>query len=1766
MNRDKVKVLIISVVIISFTILVFLGGIKLYNNSYSNFKLNGYIIASKNDTKSERYYFNENQKYKKTVNKNVVFETTSKNSVSVLENSFVHYDNNSISTLKKAAILNLDNIDDKTIKYYNLYEGSILNKSNDTYSFTNSGKRTSLKNMIVKISSNKYLIAGADIVLNIAGQKKEFKNNYLEVTFFDGNIIKIENQEESYKNIQDNISIEIGDILINLNNKTISKNGEVKLNLEQITIDSDDNIDISEKENQDIDEDTDDNNTVNEENKKSENDIPNVEKDTIDSYDASEVIVNNQKYKDPIFTIEKLNVGINSIDCSILIEDPDSLLQDNIYINIYDSATSEMVYEFKQSSSLSNINVKLNTLNYNTNYILVVSADYIKGDIKYNKDFIQKTFVTSDLGIDVSKNYITKDSISLNFNKSDYSNVDSFNIKLCDTKNNCIKKSVDTSALDELVFDNLKENSKYTFTISDVSTSASGISTTLEADFDKFEYSTLKNTPSVEKIDVSIDKKNSIFTITPVNVNDKDNAIKSYQYEIYEVVDGELKSESSKKIEKKDNKSFDINVSKDGSSGTLKRNTEYKCFLTIVYNDNTKDIYMDPVYTTLYMGGNEYPVISFEESGLGITHESINGFIKVSDKSHTIRSNLIIVEYSSNSSSISGRIEYSDFNPGDTNINIPINVTGLKSNESYNFKVISNNIELNDVNSVISDNDNVNYVELKNFNLTTKIPNKIKVNVSQNDTLENFFSLNVRFENKQSVELNTLSILRLSFSQLPDFSESNNNELVEIEYKDNNTNIYESSISSCFISNENCFDIPLDANYNITSSKLGLDKFDFHGNIFLKIEGIDYAGNIIEFSIVNGDTDTNTNIFKIITIDSLRAPTNKNDSLMVESITKKNAVLYDNKNYSEKMFDDTFVGFTVYPRNYFNSSKAYEDYKVKMHYDLYNSQYNEIKKKYECVRDDSLLIHKYEYELVVNPKDAKQKLYFDDNQFKRGNNYCVIWYAELIHSDDPSNIIKYGYDDIYTSKILRADLQKPVFNLYLDNTNDSKMFFKYKYDDYDNALKSVVFDTLEKVEVSKEDLNENSDYSKQLEVPINQGERTTISYNYYSDCDNVNNEQLTQYNFEGEKNYNWIDIVKTKMDDNDGTLKIYFDNLPNIDKTIADVAEFSLKFSSGNINKTIKYHEFDSIKIDDVYYKGVVVDLLQLAKVGLTNKDVSIQLNIKYDSGIAGYSLLNENNEISLKVLKNGLNTSYYKYNNQFEISQFIMDNIFKSVPSYSLVNDSINFKLNYNNTEFNNVFRLASGCVVSSDGDCIYPSKIVSDSVHLSNIRFESAPIVLKLVSKDISVYSGNMTFDVYGIEGLNDNRLKFTITKNGVDVTSSLSINLDKNNLSMSGLTNNEEYVLDVKYKDDNNQYVSVKCLDQNQNIVDNFQFSTPSMVEFDNIELKYNGGNSYQDHHFNAIYDINSILDLDFIQYWLCDEYGNNCVKFNLHNTDTNSKNNFDSSHNIDDFSAYYLDNGGNKKGFDVSKNYTLKITPKYKDNVPIPSVTSFYDIDTFDQLKMPVTDFTVSTIIINGNRYNRMHFFISDIDKVVINDKCLFTYYDNGVPMYEEEQNVLSEDVVFNVSSGNDKIQAEKNHKYSFSVKCDVDSLNNGVSRSITYNSKDIVLKDSNVDLGTIEIHKSQKSDSIFELRFYDSVNINELMKMNYSIYVKSGSHSFTKKNYYINDKLVLVPSGNYYKIDLPYDTAILNDTTYLFQLKFWDVNNEIVDYSTIKWNS
>ena len=48
--------------------------------------------------------------------------------------------------------------------------------------------------------------------------------------------------------------------------------------------------------------------------------------------------------------------------------------------------------------------------------------------ISYNKDFVQKTFITDSTGVELDKYYITEDSIQVNIKKSDFSEVKSVDI------------------------------------------------------------------------------------------------------------------------------------------------------------------------------------------------------------------------------------------------------------------------------------------------------------------------------------------------------------------------------------------------------------------------------------------------------------------------------------------------------------------------------------------------------------------------------------------------------------------------------------------------------------------------------------------------------------------------------------------------------------------------------------------------------------------------------------------------------------------------------------------------------------------------------------------------------------------------------------------------------------------------------------------------------------------------------------------------------------------------------------------------------------------------------------------------------------------------------------------------------------------------------------------------------------------------------------------------------------------------------------------
>lgn len=245
---------------------IILAGLLVYNvynvqkENTKVFEDPGYILqsASSQSQKIDKYYFNADEEYKIKNNQKVIFKDTSGDEVTTGKDNFIHYNNGSISSLKKGVLINLANIEQDPITYYSIAANQVVNKQGDNYWINHLNGRLQFTNLIWKISDTKYLIAGNGMTVSFNdGTTKEI-NGYLELEYLDNQVIKIYNQEIIYQTISSNVNIKLPDnIEINLQSKTVSKNGETRMNLANMVIDSDDNVEIqeqSEEENNDLNE------------------------------------------------------------------------------------------------------------------------------------------------------------------------------------------------------------------------------------------------------------------------------------------------------------------------------------------------------------------------------------------------------------------------------------------------------------------------------------------------------------------------------------------------------------------------------------------------------------------------------------------------------------------------------------------------------------------------------------------------------------------------------------------------------------------------------------------------------------------------------------------------------------------------------------------------------------------------------------------------------------------------------------------------------------------------------------------------------------------------------------------------------------------------------------------------------------------------------------------------------------------------------------------------------------------------------------------------------------------------------------------------------------------------------------------------------------------------------------------------------------------------------------------------------------------------
>lgn len=412
---------------------------KVEEETVKHFSESGYILQSSSamasSQKIDRIYFEENGNYKPKYNEKVVFNDTNGENVTTGTDNFIHYSDGSISSFKNGVILDLANIDTTPIFYYNIKSSNTLKKQNNIYTIKNLDRNIKFESLIWKISNNKYIIISNNLEIVFDDGTTNSISGYLELEYSDNEVVKLYNQEIAYQTISSRIKVMFpNNIELNVSKKTISKDKETKLSLENMVIDSNDNVnivDLSDEENND--KNNEENNTIentvsqpeyNGGQDSNETNNSNQEENNNTIINAGGTVADNENggnsddtevknVKEPKYKVEKFDVGTIGVTVGITIEDEENLLTGGTTIKILKNNTGKTVYEIEELENY-NIDLDIQSLETNTEYTLVAESTYQIDGITYNKNFISKIFRTSKIGITLEKDVFTDTSLAFN--------------------------------------------------------------------------------------------------------------------------------------------------------------------------------------------------------------------------------------------------------------------------------------------------------------------------------------------------------------------------------------------------------------------------------------------------------------------------------------------------------------------------------------------------------------------------------------------------------------------------------------------------------------------------------------------------------------------------------------------------------------------------------------------------------------------------------------------------------------------------------------------------------------------------------------------------------------------------------------------------------------------------------------------------------------------------------------------------------------------------------------------------------------------------------------------------------------------------------------------------------------------------------------------------------------------------------------------------------------------------------------------------------
>lgn len=1070
------KVLIIIAACLVVLIGLGVGSFYLFDDADATFVKSGYVLNPLSEA-SEKYFFKKDTGYHENLSSMVEFVDVDDKEVSILADSFLHYDDGALSFLKNGAILDLDSINGGgAVKFYNITSASIIDVNNDAYIIKAKNGDIGLNNFIGRINDNKYIVVG-DLQLKLTGNTNTIDGEYFEIVYVEEGVVNIENKDVKYQVMADDTIIRVGrDIVIDLGDKKIVSDDEDVMSITAITIDGNENVEIiptvTVEEKPEGEGGTGNGNGEGGTGEGTGNGNGEAGGEGTGGTGQAGKPVDN--VKEILITLKDIKISSTNIEVTFDIanakEEDSFSLQ---VVNLNTGRTVDMV-----ASVVSEVPITVSMLSPNTKYLFTVSNN------KDGNKYFQKIFETAGFGIKLEKMYATSDSIAYKILIDEGTDITTAKLTLLkyneETKQHevvidsygepCVSliqpngEGVIEGEI-EKIYGGLESNTIYTAVLDEFSIASANFKDLYNVTLTSM---TLKKTPDFSKMDVVTNAGAGQFELSLGEVIDPDNAIEKYTYKIYNKYTGE----EAIKTEPKTNASPFIAKIGPGEN-ELSNDTNYFYEVIIEYFDNEKFVEYKRTSEITFMMGND-PFITVAPDEKQISYDQIGGTIYLTDNSCLVSSPdrefcneestavLVVSEVNPNTGDLSVITNRAfKFEVHDGVLKYDFLLTGLKEGTSYDIdvKAILNNDPKNKL-------VQITHTDESSEEITTKTLSSLNVNWNVDDypsDSEHVVNAGAQLvgeaEDKEDEDVlspeDTASSIKKIVLDLYEGEHVTGNSIATKAI----VNIIESEEEEAFDIKtafyDNMFNITTDGVFELTIDGLKAlnkeEKLSEYYTIVIKAY-YDEAGS--KQIRLNNNVLT-YEINKFLLLDNIDTPKLE----VVEITNQASGYLFADLNNSK-----TVVGFKL-SAAFDRAGLLQNNMEPRaIHFNVYNK--NKKKVNFYIINDDEKLelVNSFVAELEES-NFFEKKIYIDygsdyynnDAKMARGNDYYVGYEVEVLNSSEEGEgevemYPQVGPGKFENYKIVETAKETPLFKTYISKSTADSITYAYDIIDPDNAL------------------------------------------------------------------------------------------------------------------------------------------------------------------------------------------------------------------------------------------------------------------------------------------------------------------------------------------------------------------------------------------------------------------------------------------------------------------------------------------------------------------------------------------------------------------------------------------------------------------------------------------------------------------------------------------------------------------------------------------